>query len=174
MPRLNDFVVNVVFAGLGGQGVLKASDILADAAFAAGFDVKKSELHGMSQRGGSVASDVRYGHNVLSPMIPGGAADYLVVLTPDQVDTNRDRLSSGGVLLVADIIDESALASKKSINVAMVGALSRYLADEDGAAIPDDAWETAIRANLPERFHDMNLDAFRIGRESADKNRNAQ
>mgnify|MGYP002152814579 CR=1 FL=1 len=84
------------------------------------------------------------------------------------------RLGSGGVLLVADIIDESALASKKAINVAMVGALSRYLADVDGAAIPDDAWETAIRANLPERFHDMNLDAFRIGRESADKNRNAQ
>ena len=54
-------LTNVVVAGLGGQGVLKASDILADAAMRAGFDVKKSEINGMSQRGGSVSSDVRFG-----------------------------------------------------------------------------------------------------------------
>ena len=54
-------VVNVVVAGLGGQGVLKASDILADVAFRAGLDVKKTEIHGMSQRGGSVTCDVRFG-----------------------------------------------------------------------------------------------------------------
>jgi len=59
--------MNVVVAGLGGQGVLKASDILADVAFSAGLDVKKSELHGMSQRGGSVSSDVRFGERVFSP-----------------------------------------------------------------------------------------------------------
>jgi indolepyruvate ferredoxin oxidoreductase, beta subunit len=56
-------------AGLGGQGVLKASDIIAGAAFLAGLDVKKSEVHGMSQRGGSVASDVRFGARVFSPMV---------------------------------------------------------------------------------------------------------
>ncbi len=60
-------VVNVVIAGLGGQGVIKASDILADAALRAGLDVKKAEIHGMSQRGGSVTSDVRFGEEVLSP-----------------------------------------------------------------------------------------------------------
>ena len=54
-------ITNVVFAGLGGQGVLKASDILAQVAFESGLDVKKSEIHGMSQRGGSVTSDVRFG-----------------------------------------------------------------------------------------------------------------
>ena len=54
-------VTNIVIAGLGGQGVLKASDIVADVAFRAGLDVKKSEIHGMSQRGGSVTSDVRFG-----------------------------------------------------------------------------------------------------------------
>ena len=63
-------VTNVVIAGLGGQGVLKASDILAEVAFRAGLDVKKSELHGMSQRGGSVSSDVRFGPQVFSPMVP--------------------------------------------------------------------------------------------------------
>ncbi len=62
-------VVNVIVAGLGGQGVIKASDILADAAFRAGLDVKKAEIHGMSQRGGSVTSDVRFGDAVQSPMI---------------------------------------------------------------------------------------------------------
>ncbi len=60
-------VVNVIVAGLGGQGVIKASDILADAAFRAGLDVKKAEIHGMSQRGGSVTSDVRFGEVVHSP-----------------------------------------------------------------------------------------------------------
>ncbi|NLF23574.1 MAG: pyruvate ferredoxin oxidoreductase, partial [Lentisphaerae bacterium] len=62
--------VNIVIAGLGGQGIVKASDILADAAFRAGHDVKKAEVHGMSQRGGSVNTDIRYGARVLSPMVP--------------------------------------------------------------------------------------------------------
>ena len=78
----------MVIAGLGGQGVLKASDILADVAFSAGLDVKKSELHGMSQRGGSVSSDVRFGERVFSPMVPEGEADFLVVIAADQVPVN--------------------------------------------------------------------------------------
>ena len=77
---MNKDVTNVVVAGLGGQGVLTASDILAEAAFAAGYDVKKSELHGMSQRGGSVTSDVRFGEAVLSPMVSAGEADFLLHL----------------------------------------------------------------------------------------------
>ena len=81
--------VNVVIAGLGGQGVITASDILSEAAFRSGFEVKKSEIHGMSQRGGSVTSDVRFGPQVLSPMISPGEADFLVVLAPDQVEVNR-------------------------------------------------------------------------------------
>ncbi|MGC9327029.1 MAG: 2-oxoacid:acceptor oxidoreductase family protein, partial [Candidatus Hinthialibacter sp.] len=94
---MTDQVTNVVIAGLGGQGVLKASDILADAAFRAGCDVKKAEVHGMSQRGGSVNSDVRFGERVLSPMIPDGEADFLVVLSEDQVENNRSRLRPGGI-----------------------------------------------------------------------------
>ena len=85
-------LINVVVAGLGGQGVLKASDILADAALRAGFDVKKSEIKGMSQRGGSVTSDVRFGQIVLSPMVPPGEADYLLVLEPTQVDPHKHYL----------------------------------------------------------------------------------
>jgi indolepyruvate ferredoxin oxidoreductase beta subunit len=99
-----DKVTNVVFAGLGGQGVLKASDILSDAAFHAGFDVKKSEVHGMSQRGGSVTSDVRYGREVFSPMVPAGEADYLVVLDSTQVASSRHLLREGGVLIAPEIV----------------------------------------------------------------------
>jgi indolepyruvate ferredoxin oxidoreductase beta subunit len=69
---------NLLFVGVGGQGVLLASDIMAEVAFRAGFDVKKSEVHGMSQRGGSVFSHLRFGDRVYSPLIPEGGADYLV------------------------------------------------------------------------------------------------
>jgi len=76
-------VTNIVIAGLGGQGVLKASDILAEAAFHAGHDVKKAEVHGMSQRGGSVMSHIRVsGTSTWSPQIPKGKADILIALEP--------------------------------------------------------------------------------------------
>jgi len=155
-------VTNVVIAGLGGQGVLKASDILAEAAFQAGFDVKKSEVHGMSQRGGSVASDVRFGTGVLSPMVPSGEADFLVVLTADQVEPNRHVLRDQGVLIAPDGIDENALPNRRSLNVAMLGILSGYL----GIDVP--LWLNAIRANLPEKLHEVNIEAFKLGRSAAD------
>lgn len=151
-------VTNIIVAGLGGQGVLKASDIVADAAFRAGFDVKKSEIHGMSQRGGSVSSDVRFGHQVFSPMVPPGEADFLVVLSPDQVENNRSQLRPGGVMLTPDLIDGKALPGRKTLNVALVGALSVRL------GIPPEHWHAAIRANLPEELHAMNLEAFAAGR----------
>src|SRR5271167_4271872 len=110
-------VTNIVIAGLGGQGVIKASDIVADVAFRAGLDVKKSEVHGMSQRGGSVASDVRFGERVYSPMVPSREADYLVVLSADQVEPNRWQLREGGTLITPDAIPQGALRDKRSINV---------------------------------------------------------
>ncbi len=155
-------VVNVVFAGLGGQGVIKASDILADAAFRAGLDVKKAEVHGMSQRGGSVTSDVRFGEKVLSPMIPPGEADYLVVLAPSEVEVTRGLLRPGaGVLLPPDLVDEDELPNRRSLNVALLGALARHL------DLAEEHWTAAIRAALPERLHELNERAFRLGRGAA-------
>lgn len=151
-------VVNVVVAGLGGQGVLKASDILAEAAFRAGLDVKKSEVHGMSQRGGSVASDVRFGPEVASPMVPPGEADYLVVLAPDQVEVNRPQLRPGGILISPDQVSENVLPNRRSLNVALLGLLSTHL------EIREADWLAAIRANLPEKVHEANAQAFAIGR----------
>ena len=152
-------VVNVVVAGLGGQGVVKASDILADAAFRTGLDVKKSEIHGMSQRGGSVASDVRFGPRVHSPMIPYGQADCLLVIAPDQVEVNRYALKAGGVLVSPDSLAKvTGKLQAKSINVALLGVLSKSL------DIPVETWEDAIRANLAEKHHRLNLEAFHQGR----------
>ncbi|MGP8258401.1 MAG: 2-oxoacid:acceptor oxidoreductase family protein [Acidobacteriaceae bacterium] len=149
---------NVVIAGLGGQGVLKASDILADVAFSAGLDVKKSELHGMSQRGGSVSSDVRFGARVFSPMVPEGDADYLLVIAQDQVPVNAWALAQGGVLIEPSQIDESSLPNKKSVNVALLGVLSCYL------PFAIEAWTAALHSNLPEKLHEANLQAFSMGR----------
>ena len=150
-------IVNVMFAGLGGQGVIKASDVLADAAYRAGHDVKKAEIHGMSQRGGSVTSDVRYGVEVYSPMIPDGQVDYLVVLASSQVDNNRHQLRPAGVVFPPDLVPEESLRNKRSLNVALLGALSVHL---DIAA---EHWKEAIAAALPERLLAVNLEAFATG-----------
>ena len=157
MPS-REATTNAVVAGLGGQGVLKASSILADVAFRAGRDVKKSEIHGMSQRGGSVSSDVRFGQKVFSPMVPPGAADYLLVLAPSQVEVARPMLKAGGVLVEPGAVDEQKLLNRKSLNVALLGALARHL------DLADNLWHAAIEAALPEKLHAANLQAFAIGK----------
>jgi len=153
--------VNVVIAGLGGQGVIKASDILSEAAFRSGFEVKKSEIHGMSQRGGSVTSDVRFGPQVLSPMISPGEADFLVVLAADQVEVNRSQLRPGGVLIVPDLIDPAKLTNAKSFNIALLGALSTHL------EISGEKWLSAMHSCLPAKLHAANEQAFAEGRRAA-------
>jgi indolepyruvate ferredoxin oxidoreductase beta subunit len=160
-------VTNVILAGLGGQGVIKASDILADAAVRAGFDVKKAEVHGMSQRGGSVTSDVRFGPKVLSPMIPRGEADFLVVLAPSEVEVTRPLLRPGGVLIAPDFVPEADLTSKRSLNVALLGALSAHL------DIPEAIFLDAVRGALAERLHAVNEQAFAEGRARASRARAA-
>jgi indolepyruvate ferredoxin oxidoreductase beta subunit len=139
-------ITNVVIAGLGGQGVLKASDIVADVAFGAGLDVKKSEVHGMSQRGGSVSSDVRFGEHVFSPMVPEGEADFLVVLAPDQIEVNSAMLGSDGVLIEPSQVDASKLRNKKSTNV----ALSACSVDTSSLPTRIGLWQSS--AIYPKRF----------------------
>jgi indolepyruvate ferredoxin oxidoreductase beta subunit len=159
-------VTNIVVAGLGGQGVLKASDIIAAVAFARGLDVKKSEVHGMSQRGGSVSSDVRFGERVLSPMVPPGEADFLVLLDTDQLEANRACLATTSVLIGPSLLDPVTAANKRSLNVALTGVLSAWLDFEE------EEWQNAIRANLPARHHESNLQVFRAGRAAGLRIRN--
>ncbi len=160
-----DSVVNVVVAGLGGQGVIKASDILADAAFLAHYDVKKAEVHGMSQRGGGVTSDVRFGLRVFSPMVPSGEADYLVVLAADQVEANTGRLRAGGVLIAPDAVSEDALPHRRAVNSALLGILSRMLEDR----IPTDCWHQALRRQFKPELVEVNLAAFELGRRRGER-----
>jgi indolepyruvate ferredoxin oxidoreductase beta subunit len=116
----------------------------------------------MSQRGGSVTSDVRFGRTpherVLSPMVPRGEADFLVVLAASEVEVARPLLRPGGVLLAPDLIPDADLPNKRSLNVALLGALSTYL------DLPSESMLDAVRAALPERLHSVNERAFELGR----------
>ncbi|HOF41704.1 MAG TPA: 2-oxoacid:acceptor oxidoreductase family protein [Candidatus Hydrogenedentes bacterium] len=168
-------VTNVIIAGVGGQGVVKASDILTEAVFRAGYDVKKSEIHGMSQRGGSVASDIRFGEQVLSPMVPPGEADYILVLTEDESGTVENQLKESGTLLSPESLtgyidedadeedDEETRLRLRCMNVALLGALSVFL------EIPDSYWQEALYANLPKRAWEFNDKVFQLGRELVDR-----
>lgn len=149
--------VNVVFAGIGGQGVILASDLLTAAAFRSGFDVKKSELHGMSQRGGSVSSDVRFGTKVWSPMIPEGQADFLVSLAEDQVEVCRHLLKPGGIVLSPSMLGD--YDPGRSMNIAMLGALNAHL------KLSDEIWNQLLVETFSGELLPVNQEAFRKGAE---------
>lgn len=149
--------INVVFAGIGGQGVILASDLLTAAAFRSGFDVKKSELHGMSQRGGSVSSDVRFGTKVWSPMIPEGQADFLVSLAEDQVEVCRHLLKPGGIVLSPSMLGD--YDPGRTMNIAMLGALNAHL------KLPDEIWNQLLAETFSGELLPVNQEAFRKGAE---------
>jgi indolepyruvate ferredoxin oxidoreductase beta subunit len=95
--------VNVSLVGVGGQGIILTADLLAKAAAMAGLDVKKSEIHGMAQRGGSVSSQVRFGDSVASPIIQEGKTDILVSFDKLEAVRSAHLLAPGGVAVVNDM-----------------------------------------------------------------------
>lgn len=151
---------NIRTAGLGGMGVLKASLILSELLFEEGYDVKKAEVHGMSQRGGSISSDVRFGKKVVSPMIGEGKIDFLLSLDPEWSDVHKSSLAPDGVVISPADFDVSKLKSAKAINVAALGVLSNYL------DIPENRWLETIAKFFPEKLREANEEAFRLGRNS--------
>ncbi|MGI6495446.1 MAG: indolepyruvate oxidoreductase subunit beta [Kiritimatiellia bacterium] len=152
--------VSIVLVGIGGQGTVTASDILANAAFRAGRDVKKAEVHGMSQRGGSVRTDVRFGSTVLSPITPAASADVVLSMDASQDAAAGPLLRPGGTLLTPAVLEGVSLPSPKTAAVAMLGALSRRL------DLPEETWTDAIAAILPAKLLAMNLEAFALGRDA--------
>ena len=152
-------VINVTAAGLGGQGVLKITDILAEMLFEAGYDVKKSEVHGMSQRGGSVSSEVRFGEKVFSPMVPAGEGDILVVLDISQLDVARPALKENGILITPEDIPVEKLSNPKALNVMLLGNLSAKLPQ-----FPEALFLDALKRAFPEKLHEANEAMFKIGR----------
>ncbi len=155
-------VTNVLFAGIGGQGIIRASDMLTEIAYRMGNDVKKSELHGMSQRGGSVSSDVRFGAKVYSPMIPRGKADYLIAVSSDQVDVCAPFLNEKTVIIRETDVPEE-YRGKPMMNVVMLGILNRYL------GFPENVWIDLIRENFKGTVADDNVTAFLRGAGSAEQ-----
>ena len=155
---MSEAVTNVLFAGIGGQGIILASDLLSEMAFRCGFDVKKSEIHGMSQRGGSVSGDVRFGKKVYSPMIPAGEADYLVVLSEDQVEVCKNMVNENTVILTPAILGD--FDPGKSLNVAMLGALNA------GLKLDKDIWFGLLRDHFKGELAEVNVAAFERGEAS--------
>ena len=95
--------INFLVTGVGGQGALLVSNVLADVGVRSGYDVKKSEVHGMAQRGGSVTSTVRWGEVVYSPLIGQGEADYLLALEKLEALRYVGMLRPGGTAIVGDL-----------------------------------------------------------------------
>ncbi len=149
---------NVRFVGLGGMGVLKAALIFSELLFEEGYDVKKAEVHGMSQRGGSISSDVRFGKKVVSPIIPEGKVDILVSINDKWATSHLDNVAPDGVSIMVSSIDASKLPSAKALNVALLGVLSRKL------DIPENRWLETLQKAFPEKLWADNEKAFLLGR----------
>jgi indolepyruvate ferredoxin oxidoreductase beta subunit len=100
---MSNRITNILLVGVGGQGILLASEILSETCMLAGFDVKKSEIHGMSQRGGSVVSHVRYGSEVFSPIVPEGEGDILFGFELMETCRSLSLLRPGATVVANDL-----------------------------------------------------------------------
>ena len=185
--------MNIMIVGVGGQGSLLASKLLGHLLLSQGYDVKVSEVHGMSQRGGSVVTYVRCGDRVFSPVIDKGEADFIVsfelleaarwlpFLKKDgQIVTNTQQIDPMPVITGAASYPEN-LVEKLKATGARVDALDCLkLAEEAGSSkavnivllgrlshyfdLPEDAWMRSLEANVPSKFLDMNRRAFELGK----------
>ena len=151
--------INILFCGTGGQGVLAAAEICSWAAIFEGFHVKKSEVHGMAQRGGSVESHVRFGEQVYSPLIPQGEADFLVSFHRDESLRMKAFLKPSGVDLTAALEKAAAaVPDKRYANVFILGILSGYL------SLSEHSWLKAIESVFGRKNPEENKRAFLAGR----------
>lgn len=179
---------NIIIVGVGGQGILLTSKILGYLALEMGEQVKVSEVHGMSQRGGSVITHVRMGQDVHSPLIDPGEADFVISFEKLEALRAEHFLRPGGTLIANTqeilpmpvimgaaaypkeqprtaktvLLDALSLAdaagSERAVNIVLLGVLARYL------AWPEEKWEQAIAACVPPKTLETNLRAFRAGR----------
>ncbi len=183
---------SIIICGVGGQGVLTASDLLSDVLLEAGFEVKKSEVHGMSQRGGDVVSTIRYGKEVFSPMPSLYDTDYILSFEKLEGLRNINYLKQDGIMMVNDYVweplpvaagfdkypeDIEGTLAKFASKVIMVPATP--IAMELGniratnvvlvgtlAAnmdIDKNIWVETVKRKVPKKFIDLNLEAFEKG-----------
>ena len=155
-----DKTYNITFGGTGGQGILKAAEICGWAAMYAGYHVKKSEVHGMAQRGGSVESHIRFGKKIFSPIVQQGTADVLVCFHPEEHDRLKTFLKADGKDLTEYLEKaKTAIENPRHLNTFLVGVLSAYL------PIEPDCWQKAIEAVFKKKYVEENKGVFLKGRE---------
>ncbi len=184
-------VKNILLVGVGGQGTILASKILSDGLMEAGYDVKMSEIHGMSQRGGNVSTQVRFGDKVFSPIIGKGEADLIVAFEKMEALRWIEYLKPGGRIVINDaeipsvpiqmelasypegIVEE--LSQKATTYVFKATELAEELGNPKcmnmillGALVkaielPQINWEEVIKRNIKPAFVDINLKAFHMG-----------
>jgi len=185
--------MNLIFAGVGGQGILLASDIVCDVALLNGYDVKKSEVHGMAQRGGSVVSQVRFGEKVYSPLIPRGQGDVIIAFEKLEALRYLDYLRPGGIVVLNDhrIVPQTVqmgeaeyprnveqlcrsradiVISEKLTDLAVRLGNIRILniitlgVISNFLPFSEESWRTAIGDRVPPKYRDLNLEGFSRGR----------
>jgi indolepyruvate ferredoxin oxidoreductase beta subunit len=186
-------VTTVLLCGVGGQGTILAGDVLARTAAAAGYDAKLSEVHGMSQRGGSVDTTVRFGERVYAPIVEAGAVDHLVAFETIEAARWVHYLRPGGTLLVNDRsiqplpVLTGAMAPPRALKTALsyegavfidAEAVACEVASPRSANLvlmgalsaslpfPVEAWRSVIESRVPARTVEANLAAFGRGREA--------
>ena len=185
---------NLLISGVGGQGVVLASYVLSQVAMAEGYEVKQSEVHGMSQRGGSVTSHLRFGDKVYSPLVAPGTVDILLAFEPLEAMRYIHWLKSGGLLVYNTVrvnpspvaagraeypadIDErisAAWPNVRAVDAATlatqagtVKAVNVVMLGAVSQRLPfaDETWEAVIRRVVPPKTVDTNLKAFALGRQ---------
>ena len=193
--------ISFLLAGVGGQGTILVSNVLAEIALAEGLDVKKSEVHGMAQRGGSVNTHVRWNsERVYSPLIGLGEADFMLVFEKAEALRYAEFLKPGGIAIVNDhtiqpvtvtsggahyptddeledvyqkLTDHlymvpgtttaQELGNARAANVVLLGALSTFL------DIPQEKWLDVIMAHVPEKYIELNRQAFLRGHQAVSR-----
>ena len=185
---------SALLVGVGGQGAILTAKVLVGGLMRAGYDVKMSEVHGMSQRGGSVSTQVHWGEKVYSPVIGKGAADVVVAFEKMEAVRYADYLKPDGVAVINDyeiptsvtaaglaaypegcieamrqrftcyVLDAGAIAESlgnpKCMNIVLFGGMVRAL------HMDEIDWEDVIAHTVPQKFLELNLRAYRAGRDA--------
>ena len=151
---------SILLVGVGGQGTILASKLLTIGLMESGYDVKMSEIHGMSQRGGSVSSQVRYGEKVYSPVIEKGGADILVSFEKMEALRWLDYLKKDGKIITNNYKIKSMpiiTGNSKTMNIILLGSLVKSM------NIEHIDWNKIISNNVKKEFVDINIEAFKVG-----------
>lgn len=182
----------IVICGVGGQGIILASNVLCYTAFIEGFDIKKSEVHGMAQRGGTVITHVKYGKKIYSPLIEEGTADFALAFEKLEALRYIGYLKKGGTALVNDreippmsvLVGAAPYPKNIKENLEKCGKI--YYIDAAKIALDlgnirvvnivllgvlskflkfkQKSWEQAIKNNVKEKFIELNISAFNKGK----------